>query len=103
MARELSSSIGAGSTAAIVWRLLDQLDRRNYVPDPGAVCSLLHPEPAIHWPSLVLGVVLGFLIFPLCEIILAYRVIVFRALWGRVGQQELQPQQLNRPLYRFLN
>jgi hypothetical protein len=98
MARALSSSIGAGSTAAIVLRLLDQIDRRSAPLDPGAVCSILHPEPTWHIPSILAGIFVGFLIYPVCEAILTYRLVVFRAVWDRVSQ----PLQTARSLYRFV-
>ena len=107
-ARALSSSIGAGSTAAILLRLLDHIDRRSVAPaiDPAAVCSILQPEPALHltslWIGIVLGLILGVLLFPICEVILAYRFVVFRAIWDRLPQARTHPVEPPRS-YRFVN
>ena len=107
-ARALSSSIGAGSTAAILLRLLDHIDRRSAVPaiDPAAVCSILQPEPGLHftslWIGIVLGLILGVLLYPICEVILAYRFVVFRAIWDRLPQTRTASVGPQRS-YRFVN
>eukprot|EP00439_Symbiodinium_sp_Y106_P037829 s7341_g4.t1 len=50
----------------------------------------------LHWPSVVIGVFIGFLLIPLAEAILSARILAFRAVLRRLGYQD------RAPLYRLL-
>ena len=101
MARAITSGLGTGSVAAIALKLLDRVDRTPFV-DPAAVCSILKPDPSVHWASLVLGLIIGLLIFPICEIILTYRYWVLRCYWERANPLQVPPAP-TRQFYRFVH
>ena len=74
------------------------------VPEPSFPLPDLQLCPAggsensegLHWPSLVIGVFIGFLLIPLAEAILSARILAFRAVLRRLGYQD------RAPLYRLL-
>ena len=105
MSRALVASSASGLS------LLFHLVRYLSVSTPSA----LAPEPAfplpelltcpagsseeqegLHYPSVLVGICIGFLIIPLAEAVLSARLIAFRAALRRLGYQE------RVPLYRLL-
>lgn len=108
MAQALTSGLGTGSAIALFLKLLDRVDRvpPPSLTDPGAVCSILRPDPpAVHWASVIVGICIGLFIgifvYPICELLLSYRYLVLRIGWSGL-QQDRGEQRGARPLYRFL-
>ena len=70
------------------------------LPVADDICSALSSDTAeqgvVHWPSVLVGVCIGFLLIPLCEAVLTARILVFRAALRRFGFAE------RAPLYRLL-
>ena len=50
----------------------------------------------LHWPSVLVGILIGLLLIPLCEAILTARILLFRAALRRLGYST------RAPLYRLL-
>ena len=69
-------------------------------PLESAFCSALASESgtitALDWHSFLLGLLLGFLLIPVCEAVLPARLLAYRAVLRRFGYSERQP------LYRLL-
>lgn len=104
-ARAITTSLGTGSAFALALRLIDRLEPQvgslGALPDPALFCAPLLREQR-HWDleSVLLGVVLGALLLPVCELILGYRYWVLRTLLDRQFPGAGAGQ---RSLYRFLD
>ena len=65
----------AGTTFALVWRLLQSFEPSPVIPYDLS-CPVVSAE--WHWPSLLAGVVLGLVIGPILEALVALRAVVFQ-------------------------
>lgn len=103
-ARALTTSVGTGSAFAVALRLLDRLEQPatyHPLPDPYPVCAAITRDTTgWHLQSVILGLVLGALLFPICELILGHRCWLLCTLLEhtRIGSTE-RP----RVLHRFLD
>ena len=76
MDRALTGGVGAGGSLALVLRLLDSVS-------PG-VCPIPEPSRCLdpgfldwHWPSIVLGVIIGLCIGPILEAVVTFRIWIY--------------------------
>ncbi len=104
MNRALTGGVGVGSSLALGLRFLDSLDHSLPLvpPDPLLCLATTAHWWELHYPSLALGVLLGFFLLPLIEALLTVRYWIYRgALQGLVaaGPEVVRP---SRPLFRIL-
>lgn len=97
-ARAITTSLGV----ALALRLIDRFEQPlAALPDPHLLCApLLRDSQGWHWPSVLLGLVLGALLYPLCELVLGYRYWVLRSI---LDQQAGIGGAGPRTLHRFLD
>ena len=105
MSRALVASSATTSGLSLLFHLTRYLSSS---PSPVPVSPLPLPEleicPAgtsaetegLHWPSVVVGIFIGFLLIPLAEALITARLLAFRSVLRRLGFQEREP------LYRLL-
>ena len=94
MSRALTGGLSAGTSLAIALRLLDQAER--FAPARHNSCALDLLEErrfSLDIPSLLLGILLGFLIWPILEILVSLRILLQQAV-----QRRLQPVSCDRTL-----
>lgn len=73
MDRALTSGVGAGTTLALALRLLD-IDKGVVKLAPPAPCPWIEaPEPHLHYWSFLLGLLAGFILWPILELLLHLR------------------------------
>ena len=96
MSRALTGGLSAGTSLAIALRLLDQAER--FAPARSSSCTLDLLEErrfALDIPSLLLGILLGFFIWPVLEILVSLRFLLQQSVQRRLqtvpGGQTLPP------------
>ena len=90
MSRALTGGLSAGTSLAIALRLLDQAER--FAPSRSGTCALDLLEErrfSLDIPSLLLGILLGFFIWPLLEILVNLRILLQQTVQRRL--QLVQP------------
>lgn len=94
MSRALATGVSTGTSLAVLWKVYEGI---GYNP-----LNLCPPRPLleIHWPSLICGVLLGLLLGPICEALVALRLWVYQATVRRLVSQ--LPPGTSRSLFRLL-
>ena len=100
MDRALTGGIGAGTTLAIGLELLRGLDHRAPLP---AISELCLPVASqwweLHFGSLLIGVLVGLLLGPLIEALVALRFWIYQQTLVRLGGV-VGASVASRPAYR---
>ena len=98
MARALTSGAGAGSAIALLLHAFDRADRDHHQLSERCIGSYeWHLDPT----SLAFGILLGCLVYPFVEALLAYRWLVLQAVLSRVACERELPRR-ERPTFRII-
>ena len=104
MDRALTGGIGAGTTLAIGLELLRNLDQRPSLPAISAAADLCLPPRRdwweLHFTSLLVGLILGLLLGPVLEALVALRFWFYQQTLSRLGPL-VGGGQGSRPSYRI--
>lgn len=100
MDRALTGGLSAGTTLAIALRLLDQVDHPLVPPAPCLLTFLDPPERSLDIASLLLGILIGFLVWPFLELLLHIRFLLQTAVLRRLTVDQGEPPA-RRPTYRL--
>ena len=96
MNQALTGGVGAGSSLALGLRLLDSFSSPVIpFPDP---CPLVEPAQ-LHWFSLLVGLVLGLVLGPLLEAVVALRSWALDCALRRLAWAAAQ--ESGKPLYKI--
>ena len=97
MDRALTGGLGAGSSLALGLRLLDSFSSAPVIPfaDP---CPLVESHE-LHWASLVVGILVGLVLGPLLEAVVALRSWALDCALRRLAWAAAQ--ETGKPLYKI--
>ena len=77
MDRALTGGVGAGGSLALVLRLLDSIGSSTVCPIPEPFLPLERGICEWHYPSLLLGILLGLCLGPVVEALVTFRIWVY--------------------------
>lgn len=98
MSQSLTGGVGAGTTLALWYQLLKVFDSPPPLPPYELLCPTTHWLD-LHLPSIIFGILIGLLIGPLLEAIVALRVLIYHSAIRRVSPGFIPAGP--RPLYRI--
>ena len=98
MSQSLTGGVGAGTTLALWYQLLKVFESPAPLPPYQLLCPTAHWLD-LHFPLIIVGILMGLVIGPLLEAIVALRVLLYHSAIRRVapGFTAAGP----RPLYRI--
>ena len=94
MARTLATGVGSGGAFAIVLRFLHSLEVSE-TASPLDLCEHFYTGRSLHYPSVAVGVIVGFLIAFWLEALIGLRTLVLRWIGRRLRGHQ-------RPYFRLL-
>ena len=99
----VTSGVSVGTTLAIALRLLDKAERQLAPSSSPSSCPV-HlfdtPDRSFDLASLVLGIFLGFLLWPVLELLLQLRILLQQSVLRRVHFEQVEPPA-RRASYRL--
>lgn len=94
MSQALATSVSTGTSLALLWKVLDGASH-----SPALFCPA-RPWFELHWPSVVLGILVGLLLGPVLEALVSLRLLASQAVVRRVLAG--LPGVVQRPLHRLV-